>query len=181
MKITALPFEALLSKLRNTSTGFNRQIANKAALYRLKPWTLDFPADVYGYSTKNFFLGPLNPANLADQGPVGHNRAWMYSTSTDNLNFEKPNDFSGLVRVSLDFNLEWTASASSQNFLTPSLLVEDAVSEIIQPSNQQDWGSGVVYNGEFACQRSTVEQTETGSGLSLRQIVLFKLTFQLSV
>ncbi len=180
MKISARPLEALLAKLRNPNTGFNFQMQAKASAYRLPPLKLDFPPDIYSNNTNDFFLGQINPEQISDQGPVGHNRAWLYAYSSDNQNFEKPNNFSGLVRVGLDFNLEWTCSASDQNFEAPSLLLEDVVSEIVQPYNQQNWGSDVVYNGAFSCQRTMVDQSGSGTTRELRQLIMFRLVFQLT-
>jgi hypothetical protein len=180
MKISARPLEALLSKLRNLSTGFNYQVANKASSYHLKPWSLEFPSDIYSKNTSNFFMGQVNPEQISDQGPVGHSRAWLYTFSSDNQNYEKPSNFSGIIRVGLDFSLEWTCSASDQNFETPSLLLEDAVSEIVQPFNTQNWGTDVVYNGAFSCQRTMVDQNSSGSTKELRQLVMFRLLFQLT-
>jgi hypothetical protein len=180
MKISARPLEALLSKLRNTSTGFNKQMSAKASGYQLKPWSLEFPTDLYSNNTKNFFLGQVNPEQISDQGAVGHNRGWMYVISADNQNYEKPNNFSGVVRVGLDFSLEWICSGINQNFETPSLLLEDVVSEVTQPFMDQNWGIDVVYNGAFSCQRTMVDQNESGSTLSLRQMVMFRMAFQLT-
>jgi hypothetical protein len=180
MKISSRPLEALLAKLRDPSKGFNFQIAAKSGAYRLKPYTLDFPPDIYSKNTVNFFMGQVNPEQISDQGPVGHTRAWLYTFSSDNQNYEKPSNFSGTIRVGLDFNLEWTCSASDQNFETPSLLLEDAVSEIIQPYQAQNWGTDVVYNGAFSCQRTMVDQSSSGSTKELRQLVLFRMLFQLT-
>lgn len=180
MKIAARPLEALLAKLRDGSTGFNKQMDAKAPNYKVKPWKIEFPVDLYSNNTTNFFLGQINPEQISEQGAVGHNRAWMYAFSSDNMNYEKPSNFSGIVRVGLDFNLEWTCSGKDQNFETPSLLLEDVVSEIIQPYNSQNWGLDVIYNGAFSCQRTAVDQSQSGSTLSLRQMVLFRLAFQLT-
>jgi hypothetical protein len=179
MRIGGTALEAMLAKLRNLTTGFNARMDEKAGDYRLLPWHLEFPETIYGYSTRNFFLGQMNPELVAEQGPVGHNRAWLYVSGTDNLNIEKPADFSGLLRVALDFNLEWTCSAQRQNFETPSLLLEDVVTDITQGIDQS-WGSHLIYNGAYTCQRTALDVESATSTLSVRQMVFFRFTFQLS-
>lgn len=151
---------------------------SKASGYRITPWTLDFPADIYAKSSNNFFLGQLEPRLTTASGPTSRNKAWLYVITANNLNYQKPTDFSGTIQVALDFSLEWLAGANSQNTLAPGLLLEDVVSEILQPWRVQNWGSGVVYNGAFSCQHGVVSESgESGKG-SFQQAVLFRFTFQ---
>lgn len=179
--ISSAPLVAMLAKLSSSSAGFNYHMQSKASQYRLAPWTLDFPADIYSKSSNNFFLGQLEPRLTIASGPTSRNKAWLYVPSSNNLNYEKPRDFSGTVQVALDFSLEWLAGANSQNTEVPSLLLEDVVSEVLQAWRVQNWGSGVVYNGAFSCQRGAVsEAAENGSG-SFQQTVLFRMLFQRGV
>jgi hypothetical protein len=152
----------------------------KAGDYLIAPWYFDFPETIYAKSSNNFFLGQLEPGLVNANGPTSRNRAWLYSPSSNNLNYEKPRDFSGLVQVSLDFSLGWTGGSNNQNTEVPSLLLEDVVSEVLQLTSVQNWGSGIVYNGAYSCNKGVVTESTSSKG-SFQQTVLFRLTFQRDV
>lgn len=176
MKISALPLEALISKLRST---FNTNLANVAEpVYGVKPFEIEFPLNPYSKNTKSFLLGQLRPSDVDSFGATEINKLVMYVDQSSNLNLEKPRDFSGVVIVALDFHLQWKSNSMQQNLEGLSLAVEDAVAESIQGYTQQNWGAGVVYNGQFSCIRGALAVPDQGQG-SLRQIVAFRLQFQI--
>ncbi len=180
MKISALALEPLLAKM---ALSFN---ANLAAVWTTpyalpdSPFAIEFPATVYAGNTTTFFFGKLSPAIIAADGPSSLNCMGMYVEKADNHNFEKPNDFSGIVPVTMDFHLGWLSSDIGQNFETLSLAVEDAVAETIQAYTVQNWGNAVVYNGAFSALRSVIETPAEGPG-ALRQLLSIKLVFQIDI
>ena len=179
MKISARPLEALISKMRHSTTGFNANLAAVASTYNVSPFTIDFPASPYVANTKSFLLGKIPPDEIIKYGVVSTNKLSMYVDRVDNQNLEKPRNFSGVVMVRMDFHLFWGSSDMKQNFECMSLAVEDAVSETIQAYTVQNWGSSVVYNGAFSMMRGLIE-TPDGKG-SLWQLLAFGLQFQIDV
>lgn len=178
MKISALPLEALLAKMRS---GFNANLeAVATSEYGIKPFRIDFPTSLYGPSTKSFFLGQIPPDDITNFGASNMTKLTMFVVQSNNLNYEKPRDFSGVVQVGMDFHLEWLSSDMKQNIETVSLAVEDAVVETIQVVTVQDWGAGVIYNGAYSCIRGAVAVPEKGQG-SLRQLLAFRFGFQIDV
>jgi hypothetical protein len=178
MKISALPLEALLAKLR---AGFNVNLeAVATSEYGVKPFRIDFPVTLYSPSTPSFIFGQIPPEDITDFGATNANKVTMFIPQAANQNFEKPRDFSGLVTVGLDFHLEWLSSDMKQNLEAVSLAVEDAFAETVQIATIQNWGVGVVYNGAFSCTRGAIAVPEKGQG-SFRQLVAFRLSFQIDV
>lgn len=180
MKISALPLEALLSKLSNNSTGFNQALAAVAPSYNIKPFTLSFPATVYSANTHSVLFVKMAPDEIVSFGATDKSKLCIYVDSADNLNLEKPRSFAGLVKVALDFHLQWQSNDLKQVFEPYSLAVEDALSSVIQLVTVQNWGGGVVYNGAFSAVRGPVIAPPEGQG-SLRQMLGFRLSFMVSV
>lgn len=180
MKISGLPLEALLFKLRASGTGFNDNLAAVVASYGTKAFTIDWPADPYQKGTKNFIIGKVPPEEVDSFGITGITKASMFVDRTDNQNFEKPNNFSGSVKVGLDFHLGYLSSDMAQNFETLMMAVEDAVTQVIQPDFNQFWGGGVNYDGKFSAIRGMVNSPAQGQG-ALRQLLAFRFDFIVDV
>ena len=172
MKISGLPLEALLAKLRY---GFNGNLQNVAtAVYGVKPFTIDFPATAYSPNTKSFIMGQIPPDDIEDFGASNATKMTMFVVQSSNQNF------SGNVQIGVDFHLSWVSSDLKQNVEVVSLAVEDAFAETIHLRSIQDWGAGVIYNGAFSAIRGSVVVPEKGQG-SLRQLLAFRLGFQIDV
>lgn len=178
MKISGLPLEALLSKLK---LNFNDNLAAVATpVYNVKPFVLAWPTTPYSGNTPTVIFGQFTADNIEPTGVTGIDRLVIYVPSTDNLNFEKPRDFSGNVMVVCDFHIGWKTSDTKQPFESMTLAIEDALCESIQLMTQQNWGPGVVYNGKFKYIRSTIAKPQEGQG-SLRQVASFRLDFMVNV
>jgi hypothetical protein len=179
MKISGWALEALLSKLKGIGgmPGFNEIMAEVAPQYRIKPYTLDFPEDVYADSTPSFIIGQFNEQTAEMFGVTDLIKVVMFVVRSSNENYEKPNDFSGVIPVGLDFHLAWKLSEMKQNFELLSLATEDVVSELLQPLDKQNWGI-VVYDGRLSATRGVVNKDDQGS---FRQKLAFRMTFQLDI
>lgn len=180
MKISVLPLEALLFKLGAQATGFNDSLKSVQQQYNIKPYAIEWPVDPYHYGTDTFIFGKV-PIDLIDSfGTVGLTKAAMFIDRTDNLNLEKPRDFSGVVNVGIDFHLGFLSSDMKQNFEALGLATEDAMAQVIQPYAQQNWGGGVVYNGSFVAARGAMDVPAKGQG-AIRQLLAFRLQFMINV
>lgn len=180
MKISGLALEVLLAKLKGVGgmPGFNEVLANVAPIYRLKPYVIDFPEDAYSDSTPTFIFGQFDERNAPDMlGVTGVTLACMYVIRSSNENYEKPNDFSGVIPVGLDFHLGWKFSEMRQNFELMSLATEDAVAELLQPVGSQNWGE-LVYDGKLSAVRGPMMKDDQSS---FRQKLAFRMTFQLDI
>lgn len=180
MQISILPMNAIISKLGNASTGFNQKLDDVAlATYGVPPFTISFPVDVKANPTTSFFFVQLDPEAILDSSLAKKDFMSLFIPSSDNQNFEKPRDFSGLVEVGLDVILSFLPEEMQKgNFESKHLAVEDAVTEVLQPTGQQNWGAGVVYNGEFNCQRSVLIE---GGSESWYQVMAWRFTFQVDI
>lgn len=179
MKISGWALEAMLAKLKGIGgmPGFNELMVDAASVYRIKPYVLDFPEDAYAESTPTFILGQFNEQTADLFGVTGLILACLYVVRSSNENFEKPNDFSGVIPVGLDFHLAWKLSEMRQNFELLSLATEDVVAELLQPLSKQNWGT-LVYDGRLSATRGVVQKDDKGS---FRQKLAFRMAFQLDI
>jgi hypothetical protein len=175
MEFSALPLKALLYKLR---AGFNTALSAAAATYQQEAYAIEFPDDIYSKNTLSFFRGKIHPEAIEAYGPSDATKMVMWVDVAQNQNNEKPRDFSGIVQVCLDVYLSWISNDPEQNMDSLSLMTEEAITDCIQGYTQQNWGPGVVYNGQFSCQRFAIQDVGQGS---LQQLVSFKFVFQVDV
>lgn len=179
MKISVLPMEALLSKLGSQSTGFNTRLSGVSGTYGIQPFKIEFPNNPYAAPTKSFLFGQLRKEDILESGIIKFPLVTMYVADSTNQNEEKPRDFSGVVRIGIDFFLSWLrGNVDKVNFEAMSMAVEDALAQVIQPWDAQNWGAGVIYNGAFSLQRSPLEMAGTESWL---QVLGLRLAFQVDV
>lgn len=179
MKISITVLDALLKKLSGFGgvDGFNELMVAAASEYRIEPYTLEFPEDALADSTPSFIIGQFNEQTADLFSVTDFILACMYVVRSSNENFEKPNDFSGVIPVGLDFHLTWRLSEMRQNFELLSLATEDVIAELLQPLSKQNWGP-VVYDGRLSATRGTVQKDDKGS---FRQKLAFRMTFQLDI
>lgn len=164
----------VFSKLRN---GFNTALAAACAELgaQAQPFTITFPATVMDKPTTSFLLGNLSETEIEDGGISKTNRLVLWAAGAVDTKDEKMRDFAGSVVIRLDAYISWyTTNVNTQNFEALSMAVEAAVAECVQPYSIANWGSGVVYSGQFSCQRGPVE---ANGDRGTRQRLSFQMTF----
>lgn len=179
MKITALALEAMLAKLSSNTKGFNISVSNAAPGYNVtKPYVIEFPTTLYYPNTRSFIFGKLNPDDVGDYGVADITRMCMYPVDVDNQNIEKPRDFSGVVRCGIDFHIQWKEVGNKINFISLALLTEDALLQVFNLNSVQNWGTGVVYNGDFRFAYGGVSVPDEQA--SWRQLCTLTMAFEVN-
>ena len=164
----------VFSKLKQ---GFNTALADACSELgsQAQAFTISFPDTVMSKPTTSFLLGNLNEAEIEQGGISKTNRLVLWAAGAVDSKDEKMRDFAGSVVIRLDAYISWyTTNVHTQNFEALSMAVEAAVAECIQPYSIANWGSGVVYSGQFSCQRGPVEEN---GDKGTRQRLSFQMTF----
>lgn len=179
MNISRDCLNGVLLKLKS---GFNDSLSNACVDIGpfAKPFVVDFPLSITDKPTTSFLLGKLSEADIDACGIVRPSFMVLWCDGLADTKNEKMRDFAGTVIVRLDLYITWPASANvnQMNFEALRLACESAVAECIQPYQLDNWGTGVVYNGDFSCGMGDVEAIGDSGW---RQRLSFRFSFGMFV
>jgi len=162
--------DAVRGRLKDASTGFNKNLADVASSYGIQAFEIRF-----GDPTRNFFQGNLAPESLDAAGIFDVPLILLYTANSANQNIQKFTLFSGVVTAVVEVYLEWRSARALPDFASLQDAVEDAMYKTFNDSSiQGEWSGAVNYNGDMAMVPSPV----TMAGENWRQILKFQGTFE---
>lgn len=160
----------VLTRLSDVASGFNATVALAAAAKGLQPFiSIDFSD-----TSANFFQGDIDPELYEKSGDLKYPAMSLYTVSSRFTGGQKFNQWSGDVVVGIDVFLSWRNIKGRVPFDRYCDCVENAMFDVVNRVENQDWAYPVVYNGQIACDRA---KTVFGAG-NFRKDMRFGLAFQ---
>jgi len=157
--------------LSSATLGFNANYAASLANY---PGALPISIDFAAAKPMSFFLGRLAIEDIVESGAFKFPVMSLYTTAGANQNMQKFQKFAGLVRVGVDVHLSYKTSQARIVFEAWPDAVEDAMYTTFNQAAAQNWGSGVVYNGQLGFERRQVRR----GAENWLQTLYFQATFE---
>ena len=172
-----MALDAVTAKLDDSTYGFAVRLEALTDTYEIQSddGLLENPIDFSG-DGNNFFVGNVDIAAILDSEEVSLPLVTLASTGVTNTARTKSRTFSGEVGVSLTVVLDWQQDNAATNFANHAQWIEDALVSMFNDLSDQDWGSGVSYNGDFELEPSEIVQ---GSGSNWLQMIRCNLLFEI--
>ncbi len=182
--ITTLVLDAIETKLSDDAEGINPVFNALAAGYGLTPpdpnatLAINFVADTAGASN-NFVRANIDPDEWEARGAYKFPLVTLFGARSTNKNYQKFHQFSGDVQVGLHVFLSWRQSRLKIDFQSYADCMEETVVTLFNRARNafpidQEWGDGIVYNGDISLTRSRIGKG--GEGWS--QLLAFQAEFQ---
>jgi hypothetical protein len=159
----------VLSKLA-AADGFNATLAQVASTMGLPP----FGQIDWLVTSKNFFLGQLDPEDMQKTGVFCYPMLVLYVLESLNSNTEKFRKFAGDVHCVLEVNMSWSQRGGVHSFESYLNCFESTVIDVINRATNQVWSPGIMYNGQIRGKRGPLRM----GGLNFIQKIAFSMLFQ---
>jgi hypothetical protein len=170
-KVSQQVITAVLARIADPTTGFNPGIATNAAIYGLNTCFISIN---WSNTSINFYQAQIDPELLEKSGLLKYPFACLYTKESGVTNDQKFTQFSGLVRVVLEFHMSWTQIKGLQNHEAYGNCVEDVVFDVINRVENQNWGKPLTYNGQIQCKRGPLIY----GAQNFKQVIGFSMMFQ---
>lgn len=174
---SALVRTALINKLANALTGFNTVYGNVVDNY---PGAGDIAIDFNLLKSYNFFQGRVSVDDIIATGAYKWPAMCAWASAGQNKGKQKPCTWDGAVSAGVAVYLSgqsYAASALVQNFEGWADAVEDAMIQVVNSYSNQNWGSGVIYDGQIGYERPAPRK----AGENWLQEVYFKMLFEVVI
>ena len=170
-KLSQLVLDAVYSRL-SASNGFNACIATQAITYGLLP---NFIQINWSANSQNFYFDQIDSELLEKSGIIQYPFACLFILDAIQTGVQKFQKFSGNIRCIFEVNFSWTSIKGTQNREVYSSCIEDAVVDVMNRTENQDWGKPLVYNGNILCHRGPT----TFGAENFRKKLTFSMLFEL--
>lgn len=169
-QISSTAIAALLSRLSDPATGFNRNLQAVASTYGIEPWEVDWDTE----NSPNFMIGQILP----DQ--VEESVAFTYPFTTVDTGVVASDSrvvsavFAGSIGLVVDIHISTRNEALPRSLTHLAQAIEDAFFATV--NNLDEIGafltSGLTYSGKWTLQKNTVQM----AGQNWRRTLRFTAT-----
>lgn len=169
-QISSVAIAALLARLSDPATGFNKNLQIVAPTYGIEPWEVDWDPD----ASANFMIGQILPDQVEESVPFTYPFTTVDTGAVASDNRVVSAVFAGSIALVVDIHIS-TRNESLPRSLTPlSQAIEDAFFATV--NNLDEIGTylsaQLTYNGKWTMQKSTAQM----AGQNWRRTLRFTAT-----
>lgn len=145
---------AVISRLSDSTSGFNATLQTAATDHGVDPFSIDFDSE----RSTNFLIGYWSIANIDETGNQTYPLVAVYvvDESEGPTPFTKFHLFSGTVVIGIDVHLSYSQDHPPRDTEKLSSAVARTIIDILNRDQNQNWGNEISYNGNIECHRTPI-------------------------
>jgi hypothetical protein len=154
-KISKVAIGALLTRLSDPATGFNRNLELVADSYGIKPWAVDWDPD----ASVNFMIGQVLPDLIEESSSFTYPYITIDTAGALDDSRVVSAVFAGTIPLIVDVHLSLVGEDFPRALNPLAQAVEDAMFQTL--NSLEDIGvymtAGLTYNGRWSLQKSSIQ------------------------